>query len=106
GKWGRALTLREPAQRAALQQRRGEQETDAWRERYRRRAGIEATVCQIVHRTHARRSRSRTAAATHLSHCLAATAVNLIRIDAWQQGHRPERTRTTHLCRLLARPSK
>ncbi|OEJ23584.1 hypothetical protein AR457_32700 [Streptomyces agglomeratus] len=106
GKWGRALTLREPAQRAALQQRRREQETDAWRDRYRRRAGIEATVCQIIHRTRARRSRYRTAAATHLGHCLAATAVNLIRIDAWQQGHRPERTRTTHLCRLLARPSK
>ncbi|XMS41242.1 transposase [Streptomyces xanthophaeus] len=103
GKWGRALTLHEPAQRAALQQRRREQETDAWRERYRRR---EATVCQIVHRTHARRSRYRTAAATHLGHCLAATAVNLIRIDAWQQGHRPERTRTTHLRRLLARSSK
>ncbi|MFF0066697.1 IS1182 family transposase [Streptomyces sp. NPDC005279] len=106
GKWGRALTLREPAQRAALQQRRREQETDAWRERYRPRAGIEATICQIVHRTHARRSRYRTAAATHLGHCLAATAINLIRIDAWQQGHRPERTRTTHLCRLLADPSK
>jgi hypothetical protein len=106
GKWGRALTLREPAQRAALQQRRREQETNAWRKRYRRRAGIEATVCQIVHRTHARRSRYRTTAATHLGHCLAATAVNLIRIDAWQQGHRPEHTRTTHLCRLLARPSK
>ncbi|MEU6011809.1 transposase [Streptomyces sp. NPDC047453] len=102
GKWGRVLTLREPAQWAALQQRRREQETDAWRERYRPRAGIEATVCQIVHRTHARRSRYRTAAATHLGRCLAATAVNLIRIDAWQQGHRPERTRTTHLCRLFA----
>ncbi|MET7913789.1 transposase [Streptomyces avermitilis] len=106
GTWGRALTLREPAQRAALQHRRREQETDAWRERYRPRAGIEATVCQIIHRTHARRSRYRTAAATHLGHCLAATAVNLIRIDAWQQGHHPERTRTTHLCRLLTRPSK
>ncbi|MDH2394117.1 IS1182 family transposase [Streptomyces sp. HNM0663] len=106
GKWGRALTLREPAQRAALQQRRREQETDAWRERYRRRAGIEATVCQIVHRTHARRSRYRTADATHLGHCLAATAINLIRIDTWQRGHRPERTRTTHLRRLLAQPSK
>ncbi|MEV6058253.1 IS1182 family transposase [Streptomyces sp. NPDC052107] len=106
GKWGRALTLREPAQRAALQQRRREQDTDAWRERYRPRAGIEATVCQIVHRTHARRSRYRTAAATHLGHCLAATAINLIRIDAWKQGHRPERTRTTHLSRLLTHPSK
>ncbi|MFE7216799.1 transposase [Streptomyces sp. NPDC001698] len=82
GKRGRALTLREPAQRAALQQRRREQETDAWRERYRPRAGIEATVCQIVHRTHARRSRYRTAA-THLGHCLAA-------------GRRPGRSEIVH----------
>ncbi|WP_254076714.1 transposase [Streptomyces pacificus] len=107
-KWGRALTLREPAQRAALQQRRREQDTDAWRARYRPRGGIEATVSQIVHRTDARPSR--TAPATHLGHCLAATAVNLIRIDTWQQGHRPDRTRTrtrtNHLCHLLARPSK
>ncbi|WP_353963415.1 transposase [Streptomyces sp. NBC_00140] len=49
GKWGQALTLREPAQRAALQQRRREQDTDAWRARYRLRAGIESTVCQIIH---------------------------------------------------------
>jgi len=108
GKWGRALTLREPAQRAALQQRRREQTTDAWRARYRLRAGIESTICQLVHRTHSRRSRYRNAAATHLGHCLAATAVNLIRIDGWHQGHRPEAeaTRTTHLCRLLTHPSK
>lgn len=106
GKWGRALTLREPAQRAALQQRRHEQDTDAWRARYRIRAGIESTVYQIAHRTHARRSRYRNAAATHLGHCLAAAAVNLVRIAAWQQGHRPEATRTTHLCRLLTHPSK
>lgn len=106
GKWGRALALREPAQRAALQQRRREQDTDAWRARYRLRAGIESTVCQIIHRTHTRRSRYRIAASTHLGHCLAATAINLIRIDAWHQGHRPEATRTNHLCRLLAHPSK
>ncbi|MEU0203827.1 MULTISPECIES: transposase [unclassified Streptomyces] len=110
GKWGRAMSLREPAQRAALQQRRREQDADAWRARYRPRAGIESTVCQIVHRTRtrSRRSRYRNATATHLGHCLAATATatNLIRIDAWQQGHRPERTRTTHLCRLLTHTSK
>jgi transposase len=101
GRWGRALTLREPAQRAALQQRRREQHTGPWRARYRARAGIESTICQIVRRTGGRRSRYKNTAPTHLGHCLAATAVNLARIDAWQQGHRPEATRTTHLCRLL-----
>lgn len=101
GSWGRALTLREPAARAALQQRRHEQSTDAWRTRYRPRAGIESTVCQIIHRTGIRRSRHNGMSATHVGHCLAATALNLIRLDAWQHGNRPERTRVTHLCRLL-----
>ncbi|MGP3921524.1 IS1182 family transposase [Nonomuraea sp. 10N515B] len=101
GKWGRALTLREPAQRAALQRRRQEQATDAWQVRYRPRAGIESTVCQIIRRTRARRTRYKNIAPTHLGHCLAATAINLTRIDAWQQGHRPEPTRVSHLCRLL-----
>ncbi|MFI7704259.1 IS1182 family transposase [Nonomuraea sp. NPDC049480] len=102
GKWGRALTLRAPAQRSALQQRRREQNTRAWWARYRLRAGIESTISQIVHRTQSRRSRYKNTAPTHVGHCLAATAINLVRIDAWQQGHRPERTRLTHLCRLLA----
>ncbi|MET9382189.1 transposase [Streptomyces sp. NPDC002928] len=93
------MTLRAPAQRAALQQRRREQDTDAWRARHRPRARIESTVRQIVHRTHSRRSRHPNAATTRLGHCLAATAINLIRIDAWRQGHRPETTHTTHLCR-------
>jgi hypothetical protein len=101
-KWGRALTLREPRERAALQQRRREQDTEAWRSRYRARAGIESTVHQIVHRTGVRRSRYRGRDRTHLGHCLAATAVNLIRIDAWGHGIRPELTRSTHLARLLA----
>jgi transposase len=100
--WGRALTLREPRERAALQRRRREQDTDAWRHRYRPRAGIGSTMHQIVHRTGARRSRYRGTSRTHLGHCLAATALNLIRIDAWEHGIRPEPTRTTHLTRLLA----
>ncbi|WP_329538461.1 transposase (plasmid) [Streptomyces sp. NBC_01450] len=99
--WGRALTLREPRQRAALQQRRREQGTEAWRTRYRARAGIESTMHQIVHRTGTRRTRYRGTDRTHLGHCLAATAINLIRIDAWEHGTLPEPTRSTHLSRLL-----
>ena len=99
--WGRTLTLRHPRQRAALQQRRREQGTPAWRQRYRSRAGIEATVHQLVSRTGLRRSRYRGLQRTHLGHCLAAAAVNLIRMHAWEHGIPPEPTRTSHLSRLL-----
>ncbi|MFF5207075.1 IS1182 family transposase [Streptosporangium sp. NPDC000396] len=101
--WGRSLTLRAPALRAALQQRRREQETDQWRARYRWRAGIESTVCQFVHRTAGRHTSYKGHKQAHVGHCLAATAINLIRIDDWLQGHRPEPTRVTHLTRLLRR---
>lgn len=53
-----------------------------------------------------RRPPLRNAAATYLGHLLAATAVHLVRIDAWQQGRRPEPTRTTQLHRLLGHFSK
>jgi hypothetical protein len=99
--WGRALTLRHPRQRAALQQRRREQDTPAWRHRYRPRAGIEATLHQLTCRTGLRRSRYRGLQRTHLGHCLAAAAINLIRIHTWEQGIHPEPTRITHLSRLL-----
>ncbi|MFI9848723.1 IS1182 family transposase [Nonomuraea sp. NPDC051941] len=101
--WGRALTLRHPRQRAALQQRRREQDTPAWRHRYRPRAGIESTVHQLTSRTGLRRSRYRGLQRTHLGHCLAAAAINLIRIHAWEHGIPPEPTRRTHLSRLLHR---
>jgi transposase len=104
--WGRALTLRHPRQRAALQQRRRDQETPAWRHRYRPRAGIEATMHQLVSRTGLRRSRYRGLQRTHLGHCLAAAAVNLIRIHAWEHGIPPEPTRTSHLSRLLRKYTK
>ncbi|MCW2639819.1 MAG: Transposase, partial [Dactylosporangium sp.] len=36
----------------------------------------------------------------HLEHVFAATAINLIRLDAWWTGTPLQRTRTTHLARL------
>ena len=79
---------------------RTEQTTDEWKDRYAVRAGIEGTIHQAVAVTGIRRSRYTTLPKTHLAHVFAATAVNLIRLDAWWTGNPLDRDRTSHLTRL------
>lgn len=55
---------------------------------------------QAVAATGIRRTRYRGTPKTRLAHVSAATAVNLIRLDAWWTGTPPARTRTSHLTRL------
>jgi hypothetical protein len=55
---------------------------------------------QATHVTGVRRARYKGLAKTRLEHATAATAINLIRLDAWWTGHPLDRTRTTHLQRL------
>jgi hypothetical protein len=45
---GRQLMLRPPAIHAVVEQAREEQETDAWKQRYAVRAGVEGTIHQAV----------------------------------------------------------
>jgi hypothetical protein len=96
----RQLTLRPQHLHEALQTARAEQTTDAWKTRYRIRAGIEGTISQTVTVTGIRRARYTGIAKVHLEHAFAATAINLIRLDAWWTGTPVARTRTTHLARL------
>jgi hypothetical protein len=78
---------------------RAEQATKHWQARYAIRAGIEGTINQAVdlgirpgplprHRQ------------DRLQHVLTACAINLIRMDAYWNGHALDRTRTSHLGRL------
>jgi hypothetical protein len=96
----RQLTLRPRHLHEALQTARAEQTTDDWKARYRARAGIEATISQTVTVTGLRRARYTGIGKVHLEHVFAATAINLIRLDAWWTGTPLQRTRTTHLARL------
>jgi len=82
---GRILHLRPHAQHVALEARRAEQTTPAFRERYQRRAGVEGTISQGVRCCGLRRSRYIGQAKTHLQHVLGAAALNLVRLMAWQQ---------------------
>ncbi|MFE9927368.1 IS1182 family transposase, partial [Streptomyces sp. NPDC005774] len=97
GKWGRSLTLLPREQQEVLAQRRKEQLTDEWKKRYDIRAGVEGTISQAVRRTGIRRTRYTGLPKTHLGNILAATAINIIRLDAWLTETPPGGTRASHL---------
>ncbi|WP_372494201.1 transposase [Actinoallomurus purpureus] len=100
GKWGRSLTLLPRDQQQALDTRRQEQLTDEWQQRYHIRAGVEGTISQAVRRTAIRHTRYIGLPKTHLGHVLAATAINIIRFDAWLTETPLGKTRTSHLANL------
>ncbi|MGW6674076.1 transposase [Streptomyces vinaceus] len=100
GEWGRGLTLPPRKRQEVLAQRREEQQTDEWKKRYDTRAGVEGTISQAVRRTGIRRTRYTTLPKTHLGNILAATAINIIRLDAWLTQTPLGGTRTSHLARL------
>lgn len=97
---GRQLILQRRELHQALRAARARQQTPAWKNAYARRAGIEATIGQATAVTGIRRTRYTGLPKVTLEHALAATAINLLRLDAWQAGKRPEPTRTSHLARL------
>jgi hypothetical protein len=76
------------------------QDSRDWRQDYKRRAGIEATISQAVTVTGTRRARYRGLAKTRLEHACAAVALNLWRLDAYWNHTPIDRTRTSHLARL------
>lgn len=96
----RELRLRQHDEHHALRAARQEQETDAWKERYKVRAGIEGAISQGVGRCGLRRSRYRGLAKTSLAHQLIGAAINLVRIDTHLVQTPRARTRTSHFAAL------
>jgi transposase len=78
---------------------RAEQQTGDWQARYAVRAGAEGTINQAV-ALGIRHTRYRGIDKTRLQHVLIACAINLIRLNAYWNGHMLDRTRTSHLGRL------
>jgi transposase len=77
------LTLLPRPEYEALQFARQRETTDTFKQAYRRRAGVEATLSQGVRRAGLRRSRYIGLAKTHL-HCIGvAVALNVIRAINW-----------------------
>jgi transposase len=96
----RQLFLRPRHIHEAVTAIRASQTAREWKDRYAIRAGAEATIRQATAVTGIRTARYRGLPKTSLEHAAAATAINLIRLDAWRTSKPLDRTRTTHLQRL------
>ena len=105
-KWtGRQLFLRPREIHEAVTAARAGQDTRHWKDRYKTRAGVEGLMHQATCVTGIRRARYLGLAKTRLEHVAAATAINVIRLDAWYAGHPLDRARTTHLQRVDLAPA-
>ena len=99
-KVGRQLTVPPREIHHAQHAARTSQDTPDWQARYAVRAGVEGTIRQAVAVTGTRRARYRGLAKTRLEHVYSAVTLNLIRLDAYWNGHALDHTRTSHLARL------
>jgi transposase len=97
---GRSLKLK--PSHVQVRARRQEQTTPAFKEQYRHRAGIEASLSNAVRRHGARCARYRGTLKTNLQHLFLASAINLKRAAAWLIGRRPRTERRPGLRSLVA----
>jgi transposase len=96
----RELSLHPKAQQMALQAARDRQQTEPFKELYKRRAGIEGTLSQATFALGMRRTRYRGLKKTHLHHIAIATAINLQRGIDWLWEVPRSKTYTSHFARL------
>lgn len=99
---GRTLTLYPQEQYEAQLKARKRQQTEAFKELYAERAGVESTISQGVRRTKLRRSRYLGLSRTHLQQVASAAAINLARVFDWLSGGRPQETRISPFQALAA----
>ena len=85
-----------------LQKARQAQQTDAFKKRYGKRAGIEGTIAQGTNAFGLRRSRYRGQTKTHLQHVLIACAINLTRVVNWLLERPRAQTKKTRFAALAA----
>src|SRR5260370_554191 len=71
------------------------EDTEAFKDTYRHRAGIEGTHSQGTRTMGLRRSRYVGLPKTHLGHVTIATAINVVQLMRWLRGEAPEQTRTS-----------
>ena len=81
----REITLRPQEEHQAIVRRRKQQETKRWLKQYNQRAGVEGTISQGVRGFGLRSARYVGLSKVHLQHILTATAMNAIRLFAWER---------------------
>ena len=96
----RTVTIRPQAQHEALQASREREATEAFREEYARRAGVEGTIAQGVRSCKLRQARYRGLAKTHLQHLMTAAAMNVVRLVRWMDGEPKAATPVSAFARL------
>ncbi len=96
----RYLTFHPQAEFEALQAARDYQQTEEFKERYKKRAGVEGTISQAAFTFGLRRTRYRGLAKTHLQHVATAAAINLSRIVNWLDNKPRATTPTSPFARL------
>lgn len=96
----RILKLRPKEQHLALQAARQRQGTNAFKERYKQRAGVEGAISQGVRSFDLRRSRFVGLAKTHFQHVAVAAAMNITRLADWLDGIPRARTRHSRFALL------
>ncbi|TJZ91504.1 transposase [Actinacidiphila oryziradicis] len=95
----RQISLQPHELTEAIRHARAQQQTDEWNQDYALRAGVEGTIRQVTHTAGLRRARYRGLTKTHLDHTTSATALNLIRLHAWWNGHPLDHASHSHLAR-------
>jgi transposase len=97
---GRRLSIRPQVEYEALQKLRQEVQSEAFKTKYRKRAGIEGTISQAVRAYNFRRARYIGLAKVHLQQVATAAAINLARVFAWLSGVPLAKTRISPLSSL------
>jgi len=98
----RTMKLRPRDQHEALQLARKRQTTEAFKQLYAARAGIEGTLSQGVRAFGLRHTKYIGQAKTHLQHILIAIAINIVRVVAWIWEIPRTTTRLSPFARLVA----
>ena len=99
---GRQLIFIPEPHFSALRAARQRETTEAFKETYKKRAGVEGTISQATNALGMRRTRYLGMAKVHLQHLLTATAMNLLRVLDWLSGKEHAPTRVSAFARLAA----
>ena len=98
----RGLTVYPRELHEIQQATRSAQGSKAWRTDYQRRAGVEGTMNQAANTVGLRKARYRGIKKVELEHHMAATAINVIRLDAYLTHQPLDHTHSSQLIRLHA----
>ena len=85
----------------ALFAARQRENTEAFKDTYRHRAGIEGTHSQATRTMALRRSRYLGLRKTHLGHVAIATAVHVVQLISWLRGDIPAPTRISPFKKVM-----